>query len=145
MKNAYLFITYGFLLGLFIVALFVSAFTEDFDLTLGFFVMIFFNVIDAALKNSISNVASKVFVNVGLIFGLFISYFSSDNNIAYVYFGIAMVILYNVLLFVVAKLSGIRDCFHNAFVKLQKNENISITKEAHPGKSLILKTYLVHF
>ena len=142
MKNAYLFMTLGFMFGLFIVVLFVNAFTGDFD-NRGYFafvwiIMIFFNVIDAALKNSISNVASKVFVNVGLIFGLFISYFSSDNNIAYVYFGIAMVILYNVLLFVVAKLSGIRDCFHNAFVKLQKNENINITKEAHPGKSLTL-------
>ena len=142
MKNAYLFMTLGFMFGLFIVVLFVNAFTGDFD-NRGYFafvwiIMIFFNVIDAALKNSISNVASKVFVNVGLIFGLFIPYFSSDNNITYVYFGIAMVILYNVLLFVVAKLSGISDCFHNAFVKLQKNENINITKEAHPGKSLTL-------
>ena len=65
-----------------------------------------------------------------------IGYFTIE--IAYVYFGIAMVILYNVLLIMVAKLSGIRDFFHSAFVKLQKNENISITKEAHPGKSLTL-------
>ena len=105
--------------------------------------MIFFNTIDVALKNSISNGSSKVFVNVGLIFGIFIGYFTIE--IAYVYFGIAMVILYNVLLIMVAKLSGIRTCFHNALVKLQKNENISITKEVPPGKLLILETYLVHF